>query len=254
MPELSAKEQERYSRQIGPGVLTLEGQLCLKRSTALVARAGGVGGPAATVLVMAGVGRAIIAHGGRLASPDLNRQVLGSEEGLGQPRAEGFAQRLRSLNRFVAVEAVDHELDDQEALALARQADVILSCAPSFAERMRLNQAAIAAGVPLVDAAQWGMSGSLVVVRPRQTACLACLYPQQPQFEELFPVVGGISSALGSLAGLEAIKILARTGEPMYGRLWSIDAYHARTSIVHLRRNPHCACCGSENPEAEAQS
>lgn len=253
MLELSPEEHERYARQIGPGVLSPEGQLCLKRSTALIARAGGMGGPAAMVLVMAGVGRVIIAHGGRLNSPDLNRQVLGSEETLGRPRAESFAQRLRSLNRFVAVDFVDHEPDDAEALALARRVDVILSCAPGFAERMRLNRAAVAAGVPLVDAAQWGMSGSLVVVRPRQTACLRCLYPQQPDFERLFPVVGGISSALGSLAGLEAIKILARTGEPMYGRLWTIDAYYGRTSILNLHRDPRCPCCGSENPKGEAQ-
>jgi len=252
--ELLPEEQERYARQIGPGVLSSEGQVRLKRAAALVARTGGMGGPAAMVLVMAGVGRVIIAHGGRLISPDLNRQTLGSEEGVGLPRADAFAQRLRSLNRFVTVETIDHEPDDAEAEALARRVDVILSCAPSFAERLRLNRAALAAGVPLIDAAQWGMCGSLVVVRPRQTACLRCLYPQQPEFEELFPVVGGISSAVGSLAGLEAIKILSRTGQPMYGQLWSIDGYHGRTSIVNLRRDPRCPCCGDASPAGDAPS
>ena len=243
--QLTADEWERYARQIGPGVLTPEGQLRLKQSMALVTRVGGMGGPAAMALAMAGVGRIIIAHGGKLISPDLNRQTLGCEAGLDLPRARQFAEHLRSINRFVTIDAIEHEPDDEEAASLARQADVVLSCAPTFAERLRLNRAAVAAETPLIDAAQWGMSGTLIVVRPGQTACLRCLYPRDPEFEEDFPVVGGISTAIGGLAALEAIKILARIGKPLFGRLWSIDAYRGRTSITVLQPDPQCPCCAA---------
>ena len=70
---------------------------------------GRMGGPAALCLAMAGVGRIIIAHGGALISPDLNRQVLGCEAVIGEPRAPHFADYLRSMNRFVEIEAIDHE-------------------------------------------------------------------------------------------------------------------------------------------------
>lgn len=243
--ELSVPELERYARQIGPGVLTREAQARLKRSAVLVTRAGGMGGPAALCLTMAGVGRVIIAHGGPMISPDLNRQMLGSEEAIGQPRAPHFARYLRSMNRFVEVQALDHEPDEAEAAELAARVDLIVSCPPTFEERLRLNRAAVATGIPLVDAAQWGMSGTLVAVDPGRTACLECLYPERPDFEELFPVVGGISSAVGSLAALEAIKILSKTGEPLFGRLWMIDSYHANSTMVDLSRNPDCLCCGS---------
>ncbi len=193
---------------------------------------------------MGGVGRVIIAHGGKLISPDLNRQVLGCEQVLGKPRAGHFAEYLRSMNRYVTVEAIDHEPEGEEALQLARQADVVLSCPPGFEERLRLNHAAVGAGVPLIDAAQWGMTGTLIVVDPGRTACLRCVYPHDPQFEELFPVVGGISAALGALAALEAIKILSGTGKPLFGKLWMIDSYHGRTSLVDLKRDPNCPCCG----------
>jgi len=242
---LSAEELARYSRQIGAGVLTEEGQRRLKRATALVTRAGGMGGPAAMALVMAGVGRVIIAHGGTMTSPDLNRQVLGAEEAIGRPRAEYFLESLRSMNRFVTVEAIDHEPDDAEAMELAGRVDVILSCAPTFAERLRLNGAAVAKGVPLVDAAQWGMTGTLVAVDPGRTACLRCLYPEDPPFEELFPVIGAISAAVGSLAALEAVKILSAAGRPIFGRLWLIDAHQGHACFVELHRDPHCPCCGS---------
>jgi molybdopterin/thiamine biosynthesis adenylyltransferase len=203
-----------------------------------------MGGPAALALVMAGVGRVIFAHGGTLCPADLNRQILGSERALGQARAPHFADALREMNRFVQVEAVDHEPDDDEARRLAARADIVVSCAPSFTERLRLNAAAFEAGVPLVDAAQWGLSGTLVTVDPGRTACLRCLYPVDPPFEEMFPVVGAIATAIGGLAATEAIKILSGVGRPLFGQLWLIDAFSGRSSIIELARNPHCPCCG----------
>ena len=225
----------------------------LKRSTVLVTRAGGMGGPAAMMLAMAGVGRVIIAHAGRLLSPDLNRQVLGSEELVGMPRSPAFAERLRRLNQFVEVEAIDHEPDDGEAIQLARRCDIFLACPPTFEERLRLNQAAVATGIPLVDAAQWGMTGTLIVVKPGDTACLACLYPERPPFEDEFPVVGAISSAIGSLAALEAIKILSDTGRPLWGKMLTYDGFHGRVTTITLRRNPSCPVCAARSPSGNSR-
>ena len=243
--EINDEEWARYERQIGPGMLTRQGQQRLKDATVLVTRVGGIGGPAAQALVMAGVGRVIVAHGGTLVSPDLNRQVLGREATIGQPRMPEFARQLRALNTTVTVEAIDHEPSAAEALALAARADLIVSCPPSFAERMLLNRAAVESGVPLIDAAQWGMTGTLIAMAPGRTACLRCIYPQDPQFEELFPVLGAISAAMGSLAALEAIKILSETGCPLWGRMWVIDGFGGHLSDVELARDPQCRCCGA---------
>lgn len=243
--DLSDGELQRYDRQIGPGVLTTDGQMRLKSAAVLVTRVGGMGGPVALLLTMAGVGRVVIAHGGDLISPDLNRQVLGSEAGLGQPRAENFAAYLRSMNRFVEIEDIDHEPDDEEADRLAQRVDMVISCPPTFAERLRLNRAAYKAGIPLIDAAQWGMSGTLIVCKPGETACLQCLYTEEPPFEEFFPVVGAISSSIGSLAALEAIKILSGTGKPLWGKMLTYDGFQGRMTNMTLTKNANCACCGN---------
>ncbi|HAY82789.1 MAG TPA: hypothetical protein DCY79_23515 [Planctomycetaceae bacterium] len=241
---LSPSERERYDRQIGAGVLTEEGQLRLKQATAFITRTGGMGGPASLMLTMAGVGNVIIAHGGEMISPDLNRQLLGSEEVVGKLRAPDFGNYLRSMNHFVNVEALPYEPDAAQASELAERSQVILACPPGFEERMRLNEAAVKARVPLIDAAQWGMTGTLIVVRPGETACLRCIYPEAPPFEELFPVVGAISCAIGSLAALEAIKILSQTGQPLWGKMLTYDGFHGQTNIVELTRDPNCPCCG----------
>lgn len=247
-PPLSETEHQRYARQIGPGVLSVEGQQRLKGSTALITRVGGMGGPASLTLTMAGVGRVIIAHGGDLISPDLNRQVLGCEAGLNQPRVPAFGDYLRSMNSMVEVEAIAHEPDDDETIQLARRCDIILSCPPTFEERLRLNRAAVEAGIPLIDAAQWGMSGTLSVFRPGETACLECVYPDPPPFEEMFPVVGAISAAIGSLAALEAIKILSGTGKPLWGKLLTYDGHSGYINVAQLARRPDCSCCSRSRP------
>ncbi len=244
-PMLTPDELARYDRQLGDGVLDVAGQERLKRSAALITRVGGMGGPASLMLAMSGVGRVVIAHGGDLITPDLNRQVLGCEAIVGEPRAEHFANYLRSMNRFIEVEAIDHEPDDQEAKELAERVDIIISCPPTFEERLRLNRAATEAGIPFIDAAQWGMSGTLIVCRPGETACLQCAYPDAPPFEELFPVVGAISSAIGSLAALEAIKILSACGQPQWGKMCIYDGYNGNMRTVRMARAPNCPCCGS---------
>jgi molybdopterin/thiamine biosynthesis adenylyltransferase len=242
-PLLTADERSRYDRQIGPGVLTEEGQQRLKGATALITRAGGVGGPAALSLVLAGVGRVIIAHPGDLETPDLNRQLLGSEAGLGYPRASQFAARLRSMNSFVAVEAIDHEPDDVEADELADRADIILSCAADFGQRLRLNRAAHTRGVPFIDAAQWGITGSLLVSNGRTTPCLACAYPEIPPFETNFPVMGAIAATVGNLAALEALKILSGIGRPMWGCLLIVDGFLGEMRRVRLHCREGCPVC-----------
>jgi molybdopterin-synthase adenylyltransferase len=248
LPQLSDDERQRYDRQIGSGVLSEDGQRRLKGSTALVTRVGGLGGPAALSLVAAGVGKVVIAHGGDLESPDLNRQVLGSEAGLGKLRAPQFADSLRAISRFVNVEVIDHEPDDAEADALAAHVDIILSCPADFEHRLRLSRAAHQAGIPFIDAAQWGMAGSLLVSDGRTTPCLACVYPEPPPFEPRFPVVGAIAATMGNLAALEAVKILSGTGRPIWGRMLVIDGFRGETRQITLKRRPACPVCGDQPP------
>ena len=44
---------------------------------------------------------------------------------------------------------------------------------------------------------------------------------------------------------LEALKLLAGFGEPLIGRLLLIDALSSRFRELRVKRDPHCAVCGS---------
>src|SRR5690349_9573255 len=88
LPELTDEEREIYRRQIMIAGFGEGGQRKLKGATALITRVGGLGGPAAIELAMAGIGRMIVLHGGVVELSNLNRQLLMGYDNLGQSRAK----------------------------------------------------------------------------------------------------------------------------------------------------------------------
>jgi molybdopterin/thiamine biosynthesis adenylyltransferase len=221
----------------------------LKGSSVLISRIGGVGGTVALYLAAAGVGRLVLAHAGNLRNDDLNRQLLMSHAGVGQPRVEQAAVRLRDLNPRLEVETVAQNIALDNAAALVARADAIAGCAPRFEERLWMNEAAVTARKPLVDAAMYEMDAQLAVVVPGKTACLACLYPQVPVlWERQFPVFGAVAGTIASLAALELIKLLSGYGTPLGEHLLLADLDRLDFRKVQTRRNPACPICAKVRP------
>lgn len=222
-----------------------EGQRRLKGAAVLVSRVGGVGGNLAMQLAAAGIGKLILAHAGNLRPDDLNRQVLMSHAGLGASRVEQAARRLREFNPRIEVEAVAENVSEANVDRLVAGADLVASCAPVFQERLLLNRAAVRQGKPLVDSAMFELEGQVTTVLPGKTACLTCLYPEEPAaWQRQFPVFGAVAGTIGCLGAMEAIKVLTGLGEPLTGRLLMCDLKDMTFRKVQVRRNPDCAVCG----------
>ena len=243
--ELSADELERYQWQRWVRGFGDEGQRRLKQATVMVSRIGGVGGTAALQLAAAGVGRLILAHGGNLRLNDLNRQLLMTTDWLGKPRIESAERRLRELNPHVAIETVNENIGDENAERLIARCDLVVSAAPLFAERLAMNRAAVASRKPLVDSAMYELEGRLTTILPGRSPCLSCLYPESPpHWRREFPVFSAVSSTVGSLAAMEAIKVLAGIGEPLAGRMVCFDLRDMQFHTIAIARRDDCAVCG----------
>src|SRR5262249_54968482 len=158
---------------------------------------------------------------------------------------EQAARRLRELSPFVEVEAVAENVTEANAERLVARADLVVSCAPQFHERLLLNRAAVAQGKPLVDCAMYELEAQLTTVVPGRTPCLACLYPSEPPaWRREFPVFGAVAGAGGCLGAVEAIKGLAGGGGPVVGQLLVGDLRDMTFRKVTVLRNPGCAVCG----------
>ncbi|HLX60435.1 MAG TPA: HesA/MoeB/ThiF family protein [Planctomycetota bacterium] len=222
------------------------GQQALKKSTVLVSRVGGVGGAAAYHLACAGVGKLILAHGGALRLNDLNRQILMARDGIGKPRVQVAAKRLRELNPDLEIEAIDENISEENAAQLVARADLIVDCAPLFAERFLMNREAVRQRKPMVDCAMYELEARITSILPGKTPCLACLHPSEPAaWKRQFPVFGAVAGTIGCMGAMEAIKILSGLGEPLYSRMAVCDFRSMNFRTLKIARNPGCAVCAS---------
>ncbi len=245
MTPLSQEDRSRYEWQIWIRDFGEAGQERLKNASVLVSRTGGVGSPLSYELAAAGIGHLVLAHGGSLRADDLNRQLLMSHEGIGQPRIDLVADRLHAYNPNVRVTKVGENISETNVDELVRQVDMVASCAPLFKERLAMNRAAVAQGKPLVDCAMFEMHAQITTVLPGQSPCLACLYPEEPAaWKREFPVFGAVAGTTGCLGATEVIKVLAGIGEPLHGRMLLCDFRTMDFRKVQIKRNPNCTVCG----------
>lgn len=237
-------ERAVYEWQLDVPGFGERGQEALRRATVLVSRVGGVGGAAAYYLAAAGIGRLVLAHEGVVRPSDLNRQILMTAGGVGYPRVESAARRLRELNPRLEVVAVGENIREENAARLVAQADLIVDAAPLFRERFLLNREAVRQGKPLVECAMYALEVQVTTLLPGRTPCLRCLYPEEPPgWKRRFPVLGAAAGVAGTLGAMEAIKVISGLGEPLAGRLLVGDLGSMEFRTVRLRRNPSCLEC-----------
>jgi len=243
---LSEVELERYRRQMQLSGFGEAGQQRLKSASALVTGVGGLGGTAALYLAAAGIGRLVLARGGALRLDDMNRQVLMTHDWVGRSRVERASEMIRAMNPDVEVMTVEEYANEQNADRLLSGCDLALDCAHNFDERYALNAACVRRGVPMVEAAMCDMEAYLTTFVPGKTACLACLYPHRREWDRRgFAVLGAVSGMVGCLAALEALKLLARFGEPLAGQLLTMDLSDLEFRKFRIRRAPDCRVCGT---------
>ena len=220
------------------------GQEKLKGATVLISRIGGLGGVVAYELAAAGVGRLILAHAGDVKPSDLNRQLLITHEQLGKPRIESAERRLHDLNPRLEIVPVAENISEDNVERLVSEADVVVDCAPLFEERFLMNREAVRQSKPMVECAMYELQAQLTTILPGETPCLACLFPEAPPaWKREFPVFGAVSGAVGCLAAMEAIKLIAGIGEPLSGELLTMDLRTMDLRKHHVSRRAGCAVC-----------
>lgn len=246
MKKLTEEEMTIYEWQLDVPKHGIEGQERLKNSSVLVSRCGGLGSVVAYELAAAGVGTLILAHAGNVKPSDLNRQLLMTYDWLGKPRVESAERRLKELNPKLNIISVPENINKGNAEKLVGMADVIVDAAPLFEERFLMNREAIKQGKPLVDCAMYELEAQMTTIVPGETACLSCLYPEQPvAWKRKFPVFGAVSGTIACLGAMEAIKLISGFGEPLKNRLLTMDLRSMNMNVIKIKQRNNCSVCGS---------
>jgi len=252
---LTAEQKQRYSRHLLIPEVGSAGQKRLLESKALLIGAGGLGSPAALYLAAAGVGTIGLVDFDVVDLSNLQRQILHTTDRVGERKVESARIAINALNPDVNV--IEHEemLVADNVARLIDGYDVILDGTDTFETRYILNDAAVAAGIPVVHASVFRFEGQLTTFVPFEGPCYRCLYPTPPP-PELAPgcsvagVLGVVPGILGLLQTNEALKILLGIGTTLAGRLVLFDALETEFTELQLRRDPACPVCSDAAVEA----
>ena len=250
MMGLTDEERAIYEWQMWVPGVGEEGQRKLKAATVFVSRVGGLGGVVALELAAAGVGRLILAHAGDLQPADLNRQLLQTHDHIGKPRMENIVRRLRDLNPRCDIVGIAENVDEENAVRLVRDADIIVDAAPMFQERLAMNRAAFAMGRPMVECAMHELTAQVTTFIPGRTGCLECYVPEvPPTWTRQFPVFGAVSGTVACLGAMEVIKLITGIGEPLTGEMLTMDLATMNFRRVKLARRADCPVCSKAEGE-----
>jgi molybdopterin/thiamine biosynthesis adenylyltransferase len=244
---LTAKELERYDRQIMIYGFGKEGQEKLKKAKAFIAGAGGLGSPVTIYLAAAGIGTIRIADHDRVELSNLNRQVLHWEENIGGRKVDSAAAKLRKFNSGIKIETIADTITEANVSQLVADSDLIVDAMDNLPTRYLLNRAAIKKGIPFFHGAVYGFEGRAMTVIPGKSACLNCLYHGATVPKEKFPVIGVTPAVIGCIQATEVIKYLVGLGDLLTDRLLNYDALRMKFTEFKINRDPNCEHCGNKS-------
>jgi adenylyltransferase/sulfurtransferase len=236
-----------YSRQVALPEVGAGGQAKLAAASVLVVGAGGLGVPVLQYLAAAGVGRMGILDGDHVEASNLHRQPLYGIADLGRAKAEVAAERLATLNRDVALDAIATHATRENVDELVAGYDLVVECTDNFRAKFLVNDAVVRAGKPAVFASVHQYEGQLQVYRPEPDwPCLRCLWPEAPRDGLVgncaeAGVLGPVPATLGAMQAMQALQLVLGLHAGSSPALVMVDLLTLETRRVSARRDPACS-------------
>ncbi len=240
---LTPEQSNRYKRHLLLPEVGVEGQTKLLESKVLMLGAGGLGSPAALYLAAAGVGTIGIVDMDEVDSSNLQRQILHNIDRVGERKVDSAKKTLTMLNPDVNVVTYDTRLDATNIIDIISDYDVIVDGADNFPSRYLLNDASVKLGIPVVHGSIFRFEGMVSVFHPLEGPTYRDMVPEPPP-AELAPscaeagVLGVLPGIVGSIQALETIKVILGLGDPLIGRILTVDTTEMEFRVFNLKPDP----------------
>jgi adenylyltransferase/sulfurtransferase len=248
----------RYQKQIRLPEIGEAGQVRLSMASVLVIGAGGLGCPALQYLAAAGVGRIGIADFDRVELSNLHRQILYTEEDIGQWKAEIAAKRVKTLNPEAQVEVFLDQINTKNALSILSRFDLVIDGSDNFPTRYLVNDACVLLQKPLVYGSIFRFEGQVSVfnwpIEGLQTN-YRDLFPEAPGPGEVTDcneagVIGVLPGIIGTMQANEAIKLITGAGKTLANRLFCYNALNNAVYELDISHRPDAQQQIPVSPEA----
>ena len=240
---LTQEELDRYNRQIILPDFGIEAQEKLKNASVLIIGVGGLGSVSSTYIVASGVGKLGLVDIDTVSVSNLQRQVLYREDELGLSKTEKAKETLSRLNSNVEIKTYPCFLNEENAISIIKNYDVIIDGTDNFKTRYLINDVCVGLGKPFVYASIGNYNGSVSVFNLTENSC---------NYRDLFPdyntlknkentnkgVIGVLPSIAASIQTNEAIKIITNTGDILNNKILSFNILNNEFNTLKLKPNP----------------
>ncbi|HZG13692.1 MAG TPA: ThiF family adenylyltransferase [Candidatus Bathyarchaeia archaeon] len=243
----------RYSRQVLFHGIGKQGQERLLASRVAIVGMGALGTVLANHMVRAGVGFVRFIDRDFVEPSNLQRQMLYDEDDANQalPKAIAAAEKLGKINSGVLLDPYVTDLTPYNAEELLADVDVVLDATDNFQTRYLINDVCVKHGIPWVYGGAVSAKGMFTTIRPGETPCMRCLFPEAPKAGDAptcdtAGVIGPIIHIIASYQATEALKILVGATDAFNPHLEHFDLWenqHQQIKVSHTRRKD-CPACG----------
>jgi molybdopterin/thiamine biosynthesis adenylyltransferase len=203
----------RYNRQTILPEIGDEGQEKLKKARVLVIGAGGLGCPILQYIATAGVGFIGIMDFDKIEIHNLHRQILYTENEIGQEKSIVAREVVAKLNPLIEVEAINEKLTTENASHIIDQYDIVVDGSDNFATRYLVNDTCVDLQKPLIYGSILKFEGQVAVFNHNGSKNLRDLFPEMPDPKDvpncnLNGVLGTLPGIIGTMMAHETLKLI----------------------------------------------
>jgi molybdopterin/thiamine biosynthesis adenylyltransferase len=179
----------------------------------LVIGAGGLGCPVLQYLAPAGVGTIAIVDFDHIEIHNLHRQILYTENQVGQAKASTAKEAVQKLNPLISVLSFEQKLTAENAISIITEFDIVVDGSDNFSTRYLVNDTCLALGKPLVYGSILGFQGQLAVFNHHGSKNLRDLFPEAPDSKDvpncnMNGVLGTLPGIIGTMMAQETLKMI----------------------------------------------
>ncbi|MGI9822694.1 ThiF family adenylyltransferase [Agromyces sp. Marseille-Q5079] len=236
-PPLTAERVSRFSRQLMLPGFGEPAQRRLGAARVLVIGAGGLGSALVPYLAGSGVGTIGIADDDTVELSNLHRQVSHGVADVGRAKVDSLADTVAAIDPECRVVRHRERLSSANLLDLLAEYDLLVDGSDNFPTRYLANDASLLAGIPLVWGSILRFHGQVGVSWREFGPTYRDLFPVPPSPDEVLSceqggVLPSICALVGALMATEVVKIVTGVGEPLLGRVTTVDTLSGRSREI----------------------
>ena len=217
-------------------------------SKILIVGAGGLGCPAADLLVRSGVGILGIVDYDKISLSNIHRQTLYNTQDIGKQKVKILKKKLKIVNKETKILIYNEKVNDKNLKKIISNFDIIIDGSDNFKTKFLLNKFSLKFKKKLIVGAISKFDGHIFTFdfKEKKCPCLKCFYQSEPSDDflncESEGIIGSTANIVGAMMANEALKSTLNIGKDLKSNILILDFLNLKFRKVLFRKRKNCVC------------